>query len=245
MLKVLLIYEDLHKARQLRGDLKNLGLEAQCIGNITTLFSRVSDFSPDVIAAYGGQKMTTMSIATELKKRSLLRAKLILIFSQGATPPPGELGGISFDATMEFPLTLKSFLETLIKVCDQNTFSSIKKATKLYLKENPQDTIQIKENLQKSEENQAKSSKVITDKKRMDRYKKIIAGVTLDTTKTSCSSEATQQRQLELQKGWDSSPFEEVDKLKQEFVTALFDKDTKVSGVSPVKKSTSSFKKIT
>jgi hypothetical protein len=64
----------------------------------------------------------------------------------------------------------------------------------------------------------------IEDKKRVEKYQKLVKDIVIDTKQSSHSRQDLKQKQKELKKGWNFDQLEEQDELKRKFAEALFKK---------------------
>lgn len=218
MKKVLLIFEDYAESAKTQTYLKRVGFDVLLQNHDQRIADQVVTFNPDVIIVCGMQKFSSLDVGIKLKAMSNLRAKTILILPQGKRPNPMELTKARVDILVEAPVAPEKLIQLIAKITNIDPNNILEKYKKAKISE------------ENTEHTMVGSSKVIQEKihlndpARTEKYSQFIQEIQFDLSQTSHSKQAIRLRQNELKKGWDFKMLEEIDKLKRQFVQALFKK---------------------
>jgi len=234
MIKVLLIYEDYAEGSRTQAYLKKVGFDVHIQNHDQRLFDLVISFHPDVIVVNARQKFSSLDVGIKLKNINSLKSKTILVLPQGARPDPTELVKARVDVLIESPVKAERLIQVLAKLTNIEAAPFLEKLKKAILSDpslnevsggsKPHAASEVERPTQIHGELHQIDEVSITDRARMEKYQKFIQDVRIDKAQTSHSRQEIKLRQAELKKSWDFDLLDEIDKLKRQFVKALFKK---------------------
>lgn len=212
--KVLLVYDDFNEMTLTESYLKKVGIDVVGISNEALLSDQILSFNPDVVVSFRQkQKISSFSVSQKLKKIRSFSGKVIVIVQKGIRPSPEDMIKMRMDVFVEAPVSIERLLELLSKVMEL-------------------DITLLKSKLQRTQ-NVSDKDKLISDPKRMAKYSEFLEkeGVNernkIDVEYTSFQHDEVQKKQKDILEDWNFKEFESYDKLKRQFVRALFKKNDK------------------
>lgn len=216
--------------------LRKVGFDVYSITNELLLSEQVISFRPDLIVAYGkSQKVSSLSVGQRLRENTKYTGRVILVLPTGTRPTPVEMSRLRVDLLMESPVQPLRLIHAISRLTDVDPQPLMEKYSKAQLTEAEKiESINVKSSdlpeqygqtihvSGRPEENLG--SVKIEDPERVKKYERFTAGIQIDKSQTSHNKTLIKEKQTELKKGWDFDMLEELDRLKREFVGALFRK---------------------
>jgi|GEM_PF-1932596 len=249
MVKVLIFSEDYSESTKLQTELKKVGFDVSLSNTATRVSDLILTLNPDVVLAMAVQKSSSLSIVQKLKELNFFKGKAIAVVAHGERPQPAELVKARADLLMESPIGSRRLIEIIAKLMQIEVGPLLEKLnrTAQTTSESNRDRLgssaagagrgsQIeKETVQfvrgskpEAEEQHAPPVSLqvsLNDPERASRYNKLAATVKIDKAQSSHARQEIKMRQAELRKDWDSEVMKDLDKLRREFVAALFKKE--------------------
>lgn len=236
MKKVLLVFEEYGEMTRTQTYLRKVGFDVYSISNELLLSEQVISFRPDLIVAYGkGQKVSSLSVGQRLRENTKYIGKVILVLPSGMRPTPVEMARLRVDFLMEAPIQAMRLIHAISKLTDMDPQPLLEKYSKAQLSESTKpESFSVKSS--EAPESLGQTIHVsgrpiegfgnikIEDHERVQKYDRFVAGIKFDKSQTSHNKTLIKEKQAELKKGWDFDLLEEIDRIKREFVTALFRK---------------------
>lgn len=222
MKKILLVFEDYNELTNTEVYLKRVGFDVIGIGNENKMADQILAFNPDIVVACGkGSLVSSLSVGQKLRENHKYHGKSVLIFAEGHRPGPQDILKVRMDLLLDFPVEPVRMLRVLAKLGSLDGDGLVEKFKKAVLTDPAlREKYQAPEPRVKPEP----AKTVMDDHERVQRYKKFLSDSPADLKATTFNKQDIKNRQKELKKDWDFDQLEEIDKLKREFVNALFKK---------------------
>jgi len=228
MKRILLIYEDIGESTAAQSILRKMGFDAFSINNINRLSDQIITFNPELIVVYGKQKFPGIQVCQKLKEMSHLKSKVLLIMPHGERPHALDMPKARIDMILEGPLVPEQLVlasAKLLGIAPEPFMEKFKKVR-------PADEVgtakavlgQKSTSAKENTTNHIHGKITFDDKVRVSKYQKFLVGIKFDLKETTHNHEAIVKKQSELKKEWDFDFLGQLDKLKRQFVDALFKK---------------------
>lgn len=219
MKKVLLVFDDYAELSTTEVYLKRVGFDVVGISNELKLSDQLLAFNPDIVLVNGrSSRVSSISVGAKLKDNLRFHGRVIIALPKGIRPSPQELGRIKMDLTLEAPLNPIQVIQSLAKLGGMDVIGLVEKFKKATLS----DPV-LKEKFRQLSIGEAREFG--PDRKRIERYQDLIGHEKIDTQYSTFSKNEVKERQDAMQKDWNKEELEELDRLKRDFVDALFKKD--------------------
>jgi hypothetical protein len=217
MKKILLIYEDYAECSKTQTYLKKVGFDVLSQNNDQRISDQIISFNPDLIVAYGLQKFTSMNIGVKLKDIAHYKGRTFLVLPKGDRPNPQDIPRARVDVLIEAPIVPERLIQLISKTLQMDTNQLIEKYKKTAGDDKSNRLQHVKESGPREKIN-------FRDKTRAEKYQHFVEEAHIDKKVSTHSRQAIKDRQTELKRGWNFNFLGEIDKLKKQFVAALFRK---------------------
>ncbi len=236
MSKVLLLFEDINELGMVDGLLKKLGFDTLSAANEYSLKEQILGFNPQLVMIHGrNRRVHTVAVAQKLKQDSGFKGKVILIVQKGERFASADLQTMRMDGVIEAPFEPKTIVFAVAKVLGLDKDQLLEKYDKMFVNKNASSgagSNALNQNNNSggdysSANNHAGKGVLISDPNRAKKYDAIAKLAQFDTSKTNFEKNQLKKAQDEMTKDWDKKALEDQDKLKQQFVKAMFQKAEK------------------
>lgn len=202
--RVLLVFDDYAEMMKTQAELMKVGFDLAGIVNEALLTDQLMNFNPALIITAGqGGKVSAIHVCQRLKENTRYQGKVLVLLPATQKPAPQELVKMRMDAVLEYPAPLSKLLVQIGKLMGVDGEALIDKYSKAH-------HIDLK------------TERAMIEKK--TREDRVLAGLTVDSQKTTFERRAVKDRLETMKKDWDFNLLDEIDDLKRKFVAALFRK---------------------
>lgn len=212
MSKVLLLFEDINELGMVESLLKKLGFDTMSSSNEYSLKEQVLGFNPQLVMIHGrNRRLHTVAVSQKLKLDTQFKGKVVVIVEKGERFASADLATMRVDGILEAPLEPKNLVVAVAKI--------------LGIDDKP-----LWEKYEKFFQSKANARVVsFNDPARAKKYDMIAKQAAFDTNQTVFEKSNLKKAQEEMTKDWDKNQLVEQDRLKREFVQAMFQKADKAT----------------
>lgn len=202
--RVLLVFDDYSEMMKTQAELMKVGFDLAGIVNEALLTDQLMNFNPALIIVAGqGGKVSAIHVCQRLKENSRYQGKVLVLLPSTQKPQPQDLVKMRMDAVLEYPAPLSKLLVQIGKLMGVDGEALIDKYSKAHHLD-------------------LKADRALIEKKA--REERALAGLSVDSQKTTFERRAVKDRLDAMKKDWDFNLLDEIDELKRKFVAALFRK---------------------
>lgn len=212
MSKVLLLFEDINELGMVESLLKKLGFDTMSSSNEYSLKEQVLGFNPQLVMIHGrNRRLHTVAVSQKLKLDTQFKGKVVVIVEKGERFASADLATMRVDGILEAPLEPKNLVVAVAKI--------------LGIDDKP-----LWEKYEKFFQSKANARVVsFNDPARAKKYDMIAKQAAFDVNQTVFEKSNLKKAQEEMTKDWDKNQLAEQDRLKREFVQAMFQKADKAT----------------
>jgi hypothetical protein len=219
MHKVMLVIEDYSESMKIQTALKKIGFDILSFANDQRISDNLLTFNPHVLVVSGKVNFQSIQVGIKLKENKSFLGKVILVVDPSAKPTLSDLAQCRVDQILKSPISLIKLIQTIGPWCNMSAQALNEKLERL----SSEGLVDSKElSIIRSNDSILSNS---TDSERLKKYQSFVQDIVIDTQSTSHSRAELKNKQNELKKGWDFDFLEGIDKLKQQFAKALFNKN--------------------
>ncbi len=212
MSKVLLLFEDINELGMVESLLKKLGFDTMSSSNEYSLKEQVLGFNPQLVMIHGrNRRLHTVAVSQKLKLDTQFKGKVVVVVEKGERFASADLATMRVDGILEAPLEPKNLVVAVAKILGIDDKPLWEKYEKFF---------QSKANANVGSFN---------DPARAKKYDIIAKQAAFDVNQTVFEKSNLKKAQEEMTKDWDKNQLAEQDRLKREFVQAMFQKADKAT----------------
>lgn len=202
--------------------LKKIGFDVFAIQSDSRLVDHILTFNPDLMIIYGKQKFSSVEVSQKLKEYGKYHGKVVLVVPNGVRPDVAALAKARMDSILEAPIQPAKLIQTIAKLLGLDAQPLLEKYSKAQFSESTESE-DVNVSSRASSVSVHESIK-IEDKDRVAKYQKFVQGMSIDKTQSTHTRQAIREKQVEMKKDYDFDLLDKLDKLKRQFVSALFKK---------------------